>query len=95
MGAGMLMLYNISNPATHHAHFGGSAFKLSQLGFDTKMTIYAGFLALIVNLIVTVAGTLIARAVKATEGVDGTRPTDYTANEGDPTVRELKLTANT
>src|SRR3954453_3220704 len=28
MGAGVLMLYNIANPATNHAHFGSSAFPL-------------------------------------------------------------------
>src|SRR3954471_8737627 len=40
MGAGVLMLYNIANPATNHAHFGSSAFPLKQLGLDTKITIY-------------------------------------------------------
>ncbi len=93
MVAGMLMLYNIPNPATHRAHFGGSAFSLSNLGFDTKMTLYAGFLALIVNVVVTVAGTLIARAAKAAEGVDGTRPADYTVDQGDPKVREVEQPA--
>lgn len=91
MTAGMLMLYNIANPATGHAHFGGSAFPLAQLGLDTGTTVYAGFLALLVNLVVAALVTLIARAVKADPGPDRTRPGDYTADEGDPRVHELDL----
>ncbi|WP_276607709.1 monocarboxylate uptake permease MctP [Microbispora catharanthi] len=93
MAAGMVLLYNIANPATNHAHFGGSAFPLSQLGFDTKITVYAGFLALIVNLVVAVLGTFVARALKSTDGPDGTRPEDYFADQGDPRVHELETTA--
>ena len=93
MAAGMLLLYNIANPATDHAHFGGSAFPLAQLGFDTKITVYAGFLALIVNLVVAVLGTFLARAFSSADGPDGTRPEDYFADQGDPRVHELETTA--
>ncbi|GGO10299.1 solute:Na+ symporter, SSS family protein [Microbispora rosea subsp. aerata] len=93
MAAGMLLLYNISNPATNHAHFGGSAFPLAQLGFDTKITVYAGFLALIVNLVVAVLGTFVARALKSPDGPDATRPEDYFVDEGDPRAHELETTA--
>ncbi|WP_031172832.1 monocarboxylate uptake permease MctP [Streptosporangium roseum] len=92
MAAGMLLLYNIGNPATGKLHFAGSAFPLEKLGLDTKMTIYAGVLALAVNLIVAAAGTLIARGAKASEGDDATRPDHYLADEGDPRVKELDLT---
>ncbi|MFC6082551.1 monocarboxylate uptake permease MctP [Sphaerisporangium aureirubrum] len=94
MGAGMLMLYNISNPVIKHEHFGGSAFPLAKLGFDTKITIYAGFLALAVNLAVAVVATLIARAAKSPEGADATRPADYTADEGDPRVQDIELSGS-
>ncbi|KAA9378348.1 sodium:solute symporter [Microbispora cellulosiformans] len=93
MAAGMLLLYNIANPATKHEHFGGSAFPLEKLGFDTKITIYAGFLALIVNLVVAVLGTFVARALRSADGHDGTRPEDYFADKGDPRVHELETTA--
>ncbi|WP_030506558.1 monocarboxylate uptake permease MctP [Microbispora rosea] len=93
MAAGMLMLYNIANPATNHAHFGSSAFPLSQLGFDTKITVYAGFLALIVNLVVAVLGTFVARALKSADGPDATRAEDYFTDQGDPRVHELETTA--
>ncbi|WP_182873484.1 monocarboxylate uptake permease MctP [Microbispora sp. H10670] len=93
MTAGMLLLYNIANPATKHEHFGGSAFPLEKLGFDTKITVYAGLLALIVNLVVAVLGTLVARALKSSDGPDGTRPEDYFADKGDPRVHELETTA--
>lgn len=92
MAAGMLLLYNIGNPVTGKLHFAGSAFPLEKLGLDTKMTIYAGVLALAVNLIVAAAGTLIARGAKASEGDDATRPDHYLADEGDPRVKELDLT---
>ncbi len=68
MTAGMVLLYNISNPANNHAHFGGSAFPLGKLGFDTSMTVYAGFLALLVNLVVAALVTLLARRLGALGG---------------------------
>jgi SSS family solute:Na+ symporter len=77
MLAGLAMLYTIPNPAAGRAHFGGSAFRLSELGFDTKMTIYAGFVAVFVNLFVTIVATLIARAMKIQDGPDATSPGDY------------------
>ncbi|MEO3857912.1 sodium:solute symporter [Acrocarpospora sp. B8E8] len=95
MSAGMLLLYNIANPAIDHAHFGGSAFPLEKLGLDTKMTIYAGFLALIVNLAVAVLGTWIARAAKVADGPDATSPDDYYADANDPRVRDLEITGST
>ena len=90
---GVLLVYNIPklNPdgTVAREHFGGSSFPLSKLGLDTKSAIYAGFLALLVNLIVTVVVTLILRAMKVNDGVDGTSETDYTAEREDPTVRDL------
>jgi len=96
MGIGMLMLYNIQriDPATGEvirAHFGGSAFSLSKLGFDTPTPIYTGFVAIAVNLLVTVIATFILRAMKQPEGTDSTRLEDYFADEDDPRVQELAL----
>src|SRR5215212_4952631 len=93
MAAGLLMVYNIPklNPdgTVAREHFGGSSFALSKLGFDTKSAVYAGFLALLVNLIVAVVVTAILRAMKVADGVDGTAETDYTAEREDATVRDL------
>ncbi|MFL6056158.1 MAG: monocarboxylate uptake permease MctP [Actinoallomurus sp.] len=86
LAAGLWMLYRIPNPATHKAHFGGSAYPLSDLGFDTKVTVYTGILALLVNLVVAVVATLVLKAVKAADGVDATRADDYYADEGDPRI---------
>ncbi|NUS05833.1 MAG: sodium:solute symporter, partial [Nonomuraea sp.] len=91
LAAGMWMLYLIPNPAKGQLHFGGSAFGLSNFGFDTKMTVYAGFLALIVNLVVAALGTLLFRAIKVADGEDATKRTDYFADEGDPDVKDLDL----
>ncbi|MFJ5884322.1 monocarboxylate uptake permease MctP [Kitasatospora cineracea] len=77
MAASLWMLYRIPNPATHHAHFGGSALPLSELGFDTHMTMYVGVLALVVNLLVTVLVTLACRALRVPDGADETRTDDY------------------
>ncbi|GAB3985267.1 sodium:solute symporter [Plantactinospora veratri] len=85
MGLGMWMLYQIPNPATKRAHFGGSAFPLEKLGFDgSTKTIYVGLVAVVVNLLVAAIVTLILRAAKVADGVDGTEQDDYFADEGDP-----------
>ncbi|WP_433364942.1 monocarboxylate uptake permease MctP [Actinoplanes sp. CA-142083] len=83
MSLSMWMLWQIPNPATKHAHFGGSAFPLSEFGFDTKSTIYVGFVTVLVNLLVAVLVTLILRVTKTPAGVDGTQPDDYFADEGE------------
>jgi len=86
MVAGLWMVYEIPklNPdkTVARAHFGG-------LGFDTKTTVYAGLLAVLVNLVVVLVVTAILRAMRVADGVDGTADTDYTAEREDPTVRDL------
>ncbi|GIJ47000.1 solute:Na+ symporter, SSS family protein [Virgisporangium aliadipatigenens] len=88
MSLGMWMLYQIPNAATKRAHFGGSAFPLSEFGFDTKRTIYVGIVAVLVNVLVAVVGTLILNAAKVPHGEDETRDDDYVADEGDPRVQK-------
>jgi SSS family solute:Na+ symporter len=93
MAAGIWMLYNIPRLGPDgevvREHFGGSSFALAKLGLDVESSVYAGFLALAANLLVAVVATLILRAIKVDEGVDGTAETDYTAEREDPTVRDL------
>ncbi|NMO52989.1 sodium:solute symporter [Actinoplanes sp. TBRC 11911] len=86
MALAFWMLWQIPNAATGRAHFGGSAFLLSEFGFDTKKTIYVGFVAVLVNLLVAVIVTLLLRALKTPDGVDGTTPDDFFADEGDPRI---------
>ena len=86
MGLSMWMLWQIPNPASGKAHFGGSAFPLSDFGFDTKRTIYVGFVTVLVNLLVAAIVTLILRATKTPDGIDGTELDDYFADEGDPRI---------
>jgi SSS family solute:Na+ symporter len=92
MGLGMWMLYEIPNAATKRAHFGGSAFPLNKwfdptiLGLDARTTMYVGFVAVLVNVLVAVVVTLILRAMKTPDGVDITTRDDYFADEGDPRV---------
>ena len=92
MSLGIWMLYDIANPTTGRKHFGGSAFPLSDFGFDTKLTIYVGFVAVAVNVLVAVIVTLILRATKTPAGVDGTTPDDYFADEGDPRLEKERST---
>jgi SSS family solute:Na+ symporter len=70
-------------------HFGGSAFPLEKLGFDTTWTIYAGFLALLANLLVCAVATLLFRAMKVPDGVDVTNPDEYFADSGDPRLHDI------
>ncbi|GAA4334292.1 SSS family solute:Na+ symporter [Actinomadura luteofluorescens] len=95
MAAGLWMLYQIPNPAKGKEHFGGSAYPLSDLGLDTKTTVYVGMLALAVNVVVAVAGTLVCKAAKLADGKDATRAADYLADEGDPKIKDLELSAST
>jgi solute:Na+ symporter, SSS family len=90
MAMGMWMLWNIPNAATGRAHFGGSAFALEKLGFDSPKTIYAGFIAVLVNLLVAVVVTVVLRAMKKPDGVDGTTDDDYFADEGDPRLERAR-----
>ena len=93
MAAGLLALYVTQRVGPDgtvvREHFGGSAFALSDLGLDTAVTVYAGFVALLVNLVVTVLVTAALRAANVDGGVDGTAESDYTAERDDPTFREL------
>ncbi|MGX6601812.1 monocarboxylate uptake permease MctP [Micromonosporaceae bacterium Da 78-11] len=95
MGLALWMLWEIPNAATKRAHFGGSAFPLEKFGFDTPRTIYVGFVAVLVNVVVAVVVTLILRATKTPEGVDGTAPDDYFADEGDPRIDKSKTAVDT
>jgi SSS family solute:Na+ symporter len=95
MALGMWMLYSIPNAATGRAHFGGSAFPLEKFGFDSPKTIYVGFVAVAVNLLVAVIVTLILRAMKTPEGFDGTESDDYFADEGDPRLERARTTPDT
>jgi SSS family solute:Na+ symporter len=77
---------------TVREHFGGSAFKLSELGLDTKYTIYAGFVAVVVNLLVAIAVTAVLRRTGSVDAEDATSDDDYVADRGDADVRDLDLT---
>ncbi|MEV7771533.1 monocarboxylate uptake permease MctP [Kitasatospora sp. NPDC086791] len=69
--------YGIASPATKH--FGGNAAEIPGIGELG----YIGLTAFALNLVVAVALTLLLRAVKAPEGPDETRPSDYGAETGD------------
>ncbi len=77
MACGVWMLYVTGNAATKQAHWGGSAFALSHLGIDSKVQIYTGFVAVLINLIVAGVLTVVFKAVKAADGPDDTAPSDY------------------
>ncbi len=95
MVVALWMLYRIPNPVNNHKHFGGSAYPLSDLGFDTKITVYVGIIALALNLLVAFFGSLLLKAAKTPDGPDATRTGDYYADEGDPKIKELDLAAST
>ncbi len=80
LAVGLVMLYQIPNPNNGKMHFGGSAYKLSQFGFDSQKQIYVGFVAVVVNLLVVAVMTFILRAAKVPELDDVTAPADYYAD---------------
>ena len=76
-------------PTVTKAHFGGSAFALSKLGFDTKTTIYTGFVAVLVNVLVAIVVTVVLRAANVPDGGDETQRAQYLADRGDARVHDL------
>src|SRR5215213_6259350 len=91
--AGLYMLYDTPNPTTGKEHFGGSSYLFSNFGFDTKVSVYTGILALLANLIVVVGGTILLRALRAPEPSDETRALDYEVEAGEPGVEPLPASA--
>jgi SSS family solute:Na+ symporter len=93
---GLIMLYDIPNPKTGRAHFGGSALPLGNLSIfgwhpfgGSQIQIYPGFVAVVANLVVAVVVTVIARAAKVSNGTDETEPSDYHADEHDKNLRPV------
>ncbi|RZQ65099.1 monocarboxylate uptake permease MctP [Amycolatopsis suaedae] len=96
MGWGMLLLYNIPNPATGKAHFGGSALTLDKLNLfgwqpfpGSQVQIYVGIVALVANLVVALVVTAIVRRFKVSNGTDDTDDADYHVDEGDKDLRPV------
>jgi SSS family solute:Na+ symporter len=87
--SGLLMLYGTANPLTGKEHFGGAQYALSEFGFDTKLSVYTGILALLLNIVVTLVASLALRAMHAPRAADETRAADYSVEAGDPGVRPL------
>jgi solute:Na+ symporter, SSS family len=83
-----------TGPAVIRDHFGGSAFRLSELGLDTKMTVYAGFLAVAANLLVAVAVTLVVRVTRADDRIDNTGADEYHVDRDHPRARDLEDLVN-
>jgi SSS family solute:Na+ symporter len=54
----------------------------------TNTKVYIAGTALLINLLIAVVLTLVLRAVRAPEGVDGTEPDDYYAESASPEVVE-------
>jgi solute:Na+ symporter, SSS family len=92
LASGLYMLYQTANATTGKAHFGGPQYALSHLGVDTKVTVYTGIIALIINIVVATVVTLIVRATGRPYGEDGTEPSDYVVEAGDPGVEPLPST---
>ena len=97
MGYGLYLLYQIPNPAAKRLHFGGSALTLDKLDLfglhpfaGSKVQIYVGFVALVVNLVVAVVATLILRPTSASNGEDQTTPSDYHTDEGSDRIKPVE-----
>ncbi|MER5446039.1 sodium:solute symporter family protein [Streptomyces sp. NPDC002764] len=81
---GTLAAYGVASPTNpSQKHFGGSNAEIPGIG---EMG-YIGLTAFVLNVVVTVVLTFALKALKAPDGVDETRPEDYTADAGDPGVQ--------
>jgi SSS family solute:Na+ symporter len=88
LASGLYMLWQTPNAVTGKAHFGGAQYALSHFGLDTKVTLYTGIIALVVNLLVTFVVTLFVRGRQLP---DQTQPGDFELEAGDPGVEPLEL----
>ncbi|WP_028934287.1 monocarboxylate uptake permease MctP [Pseudonocardia spinosispora] len=93
---GLYLLYQIPNPAAKRLHFGGSALTLDKLDFlglqpfaGSKVQIYVGFVALVLNLVVAVVVSLILRRTTVSNGTDETAAEDYHVDEHSPRVKPI------
>ncbi|WP_189296166.1 monocarboxylate uptake permease MctP [Streptomyces albospinus] len=77
---GTLAAYGVASPT--QKHFGGSSAEIPGIGEIG----YIGLTAFVLNVVVAVVLTFALKAVKAPDGVDETRPADYTADLGDEGV---------
>lgn len=84
IGYGTWAAWDVVNPVTH-AHFGGS---IAAIPF-TNIPIYIAITAFAINAVVSVLLTVVFRTVKIADGTDSTNPSDYGADEKDPTVADL------
>ncbi|HEX5740135.1 MAG TPA: sodium:solute symporter family protein [Pilimelia sp.] len=90
LGAGLWMLYLTPNASGTRAHFGGSAFALAHLGLDTPLTVYAGLLAVALNLAVAALVTVLLRRYSIPDGGDATAAADYTGT-AEPSGRPVTV----
>ncbi|GAA4346079.1 monocarboxylate uptake permease MctP [Angustibacter luteus] len=81
---GSVTAYQQINPATHK-HFGSSLANIDVIG----QTGYIALTAFVINVVVAAVLTVVFRLVKAPAGEDATKPSDYKADAGDPSVHDL------
>ena len=93
---GMAMLYQVpklggpDGRTVVREHFGGSAWPLDNLGFESDASIYVGIVALAANLLVAVLATPVFRLARgARRAGPHPRAATTSADEGDPTVRRM------
>lgn len=82
MAYGTWKAYVQHTPA--QAHFAGNSDLIPYIGEKG----YIGLTAFVINVVIAVVLTFVLRALKAPEGVDETSPADYTADSGEPGVKE-------
>ncbi|WP_326577656.1 sodium:solute symporter family protein [Streptomyces sp. NBC_00487] len=78
---GTLAAWGVASPT--QKHFGGSSAEIPGIGEIG----YIGLTAFVLNVVVTVVLTFVLRAAKAPDGIDETKPEDYTADAGDAGVQ--------
>jgi SSS family solute:Na+ symporter len=98
MAWGMILLYQIPNPASGRLHFGGSALALDKLNIfgwqpfaGSTVQIYVGFVALAANLLVAVVVSLVIRRMNVHNGNDDTVAGDYHVDEHDENLRPIAV----
>jgi SSS family solute:Na+ symporter len=84
MAYGSITAYQQINPVTGK-HFGTSVAPIDVIGQSG----YIALTAFVINVVVAVVLTVLFRLLKTPDGEDATRPIDYKADAGDPSVHDL------
>jgi SSS family solute:Na+ symporter len=91
MAYGTIVAYNTPAPGVAGTHFGASTASVPGLNH----TVYIAVTALVLNLVVAIAATVVFRLMRLPAGADETQPAHYLAGDDGSAVTQVPVPAGT